>query len=138
MTNPEMDRHAVKIQALLDRFYSNDFMNRQWLRSGGVQAYFRKGLQPLKDVQVSFLTLANISVRHEHSGLCRAVLQKMEEKLEHGDVDIVFVENVMGDRLRQILDRHGWEVWPQSEPDDGPPTYYKAPGVGSPPAFTRL
>jgi hypothetical protein len=89
----------------------------EWLYTGEMQLYVRKGIHYLEYEKCDTLDLASFEVFEKGKGTFTTFVTQVHAI---NPWDATYIECVHNDRLRNWLERHGFH----KEPDSSPGTYY--------------
>lgn len=98
--------------------------NNTWLQGNGMKVYVRNTNRFMQGMgHVRSLDIANVINQRKGTGMFTKWLAYAERIARAAGHDIVFVENLLNDRLAEFLARSGYEV--HNGAWGGPPSYYK-------------
>lgn len=88
---------------------------RAWIHYGPMEVYVRRGHHNIWGDQVEVFDIANIVVPEEHQGMgifkefVQAVKVALDREERRGDIQGIFVENVLTRRFQEGLEKMGFE-----------------------------
>jgi len=107
--------YGERMTRALDKFIDEYEIRNRWINVGPTRAYLRKGpLYVNGQLWPATVTLANMIVRdsRQRQGCARHVLQWMEglkgHTIKEKPIQLIYVENVLNERMLAILIRHHW------------------------------
>lgn len=133
-----MSEDTAAVLEMISRFIAsgkdNLLNNSQWFYPEGIDVYLRIGKRLINSeykqvITISKVTNAELMPNNDRNGqgYFKAFMTFIEsECVKHPDIDGILIENVMSDRLTQILIKNGYSI--VGEVFGGVATWYKSKG----------